>query len=71
MIASAILVSITLGISLVNFGNIELPVAISKSTFDHELDFYGINSVGGSVTATSFAQVVESLHQEVDHSIPK
>ena len=36
--------------------------------FDRELDFFGINSVEGAVTATSIVQMTESLRRDLDHS---
>ncbi|KAL7529259.1 hypothetical protein ACHAXR_004829 [Thalassiosira sp. AJA248-18] len=44
------------------YGSIDLPGKVPKSMFDRELDFYGINSVEGTVNQESLIQVIDSFH---------
>ena len=49
-------------LDFMRYGSIDLPATISKSMFDRELGFYGINFEEGAINEESLTQVTNTFH---------
>ena len=49
------------------YGSIELPPSIPRSTFERELDFYGITASNSSVSQLSLAQLTQRMNDQIKH----